>query len=107
VNDELEEIDRALEAAESLLAGEGRLAIVSFHSLEDRRVKSFLRDRAGLAPRPSRHLPDNAPGRSTTFRLIGRAPIVPAAAEIAANPRARSARLRVAERIAANQGATA
>ncbi|MGB0671685.1 MAG: 16S rRNA (cytosine(1402)-N(4))-methyltransferase RsmH, partial [Rhodospirillales bacterium] len=58
VNDELGEIDRALSAAEAVLKPGGRLAAVSFHSLEDRRVKLFLQDRSGAGPRPSRHLPD-------------------------------------------------
>ncbi len=99
VNDELDEIDRGLEAAEKLLAIGGRLAVVSFQSLEDRRVKTFLRRRAGQAPRASRHLPEMGPAPSPTFRLLSREAIVPEAGEIAANPRARSARLRVAERI--------
>ena len=60
VNDELGEIDRGLAAAEEILAPGGRMAIVSFHSLEDRRVKQFLRDRAGRNPKGSRHLPDIA-----------------------------------------------
>ena len=107
VNDELHEIDRGLTAAESLLAIGGRLAIVSFHSLEDRRVKSFLKGRAGLEPRASRHLPESAPSSARTFRLIGKDAVVPTAEEIAVNPRARSARLRVAERVAAQPGASA
>lgn len=98
VNDELGEIDRGLAAAERLLAPGGRMAIVSFHSLEDRRVKQFLRDRAGRNPKGSRHLPDLAPRGEPTLRLIAAGGIEPGAAEIAANPRARSARLRVAER---------
>jgi 16S rRNA (cytosine1402-N4)-methyltransferase len=98
VNDELGEVDRGLEAAESLLAAGGRLAVVSFHSLEDRRVKEFLRERAGEAARPSRHLPAAALGPAPTFRLLARGAVKPSAAECAANPRARSARLRAAER---------
>lgn len=98
VNDELGEIDRGLVAAERLLAPGGRLAVVAFHSLEDRPVKDFLRRRAGAAPRGSRHLPDGAPPPPPTFRLTQRRPVTPGAAEIAANPRARSARLRIAER---------
>jgi 16S rRNA (cytosine1402-N4)-methyltransferase len=101
VNDELGELDRGLGAAERLLRPGGRLAVVSFHSLEDRRVKRFLAERSGAAPGVSRHRP--APGpidRPATFRLIRRKPAVPGAAEIAANPRARSARLRSAVRTA-------
>jgi 16S rRNA (cytosine1402-N4)-methyltransferase len=97
VNDEIGEIKRGLEAAEALLASGGRLAVVAFHSLEDREIKEFLRARSGTAPRAGRHLPD-APSTAPTFRLLSRSAIKPSAAEIAANPRARSARLRAAER---------
>jgi len=96
VNDELGEIDRGLEAAEALLAPGGRLAVVTFHSLEDRKVKTFLAARSGRTPRGSRHLPETAE-RAATFRLLGRS-IKPGPEEIARNPRARSARLRAAER---------
>ncbi len=99
VNDELGELDRALHAAEAVLTPGGRLAVVAFHSLEDRRVKAFLRARAGRAPRASRHLPAaQEEGRAPTFRLIDGGLVRPAKSEIAANPRARSARLRSAER---------
>jgi 16S rRNA (cytosine1402-N4)-methyltransferase len=100
VNDELGELGRGLLAAERLLAPGARLAIVSFHSLEDRAVKDFLRRRSDLAPRGSRHRPAET-ARAPSLRLITRKPISPAAAEIARNPRARSARLRAAERTAA------
>jgi 16S rRNA (cytosine1402-N4)-methyltransferase len=100
VNDELGELERALHAAERLLAAGGRLAIVSFHSLEDRRVKDFLRERSPTAPRGSRHRPDSPP-RPPSFRLLTRKPVTSSAAEIARNPRARSARLRAAERTSA------
>jgi 16S rRNA (cytosine1402-N4)-methyltransferase len=106
VNDELDEIDRGLAAAEEILAPGGRLAVVTFHSLEDRRVKHFLRQRAGQAPRVSRHLPEAAnDGRSPSFRLIEPRGITAGPAEIAANPRARSARLRIGERLADLAGA--
>jgi 16S rRNA (cytosine1402-N4)-methyltransferase len=102
VNDELGEIDRGLAAAEALLAPGGRLAVVSFHSLEDRRVKQFLRERAGAAPKGSRHLPvakqDEA---KPVFRLIAPGGITASEAELRDNPRSRSARLRVAEKVAA------
>jgi len=101
VNDELGELDRGLGAAEALLRPGGRLAVVSFHSLEDRRVKSFLREHGGETPAPSRHQPLPAETRAATFRLLKRGAIKPGAEEIAANPRARSARLRGAERTAA------
>src|SRR5262245_986486 len=102
VNDELAEIDRGLSAAERLLAPGGRLAVVSFHSLEDRRVKQFLRDRSGAAPKGSRHLPvaAEAPAKPV-FRLIAAGGITASEQELADNPRARSARLRVAEKVAA------
>ena len=98
VNDELGEIDRGLAAAERILAPGGRMAIVSFHSLEDRRVKQFLRERAGRNPKGSRHLPEIAPQAEPTLRLIAPGGIEPGEAETRQNPRARSARLRVAER---------
>jgi 16S rRNA (cytosine1402-N4)-methyltransferase len=98
VNDELGEIERGLAAAEKLLVPGGRLAIVSFHSLEDRLVKDFFREGSGLAARPSRHLPDVA-AASPRFRLLSRKPIVAGAEELAKNPRSRSAKLRVAERL--------
>jgi 16S rRNA (cytosine1402-N4)-methyltransferase len=101
VNDELGELARGLAAAEALLAAGGRLAVVTFHSLEDREVKEFLRIRTGRAPHPQRHVPERAPARAATFRALHRAAIRPGAAERAANPRARSARLRAAERTAA------
>jgi 16S rRNA (cytosine1402-N4)-methyltransferase len=101
VNDELGEIDRGLAGAEAVLAPNGRLAVVSFHSLEDRRIKMFLRARAGQTPRGSRHAPDIAAGHAPTFTVPQRRPVGPGPAEIAANPRARSARLRAANRTAA------
>jgi 16S rRNA (cytosine1402-N4)-methyltransferase len=101
VNDELGELERGLAAAERLLAPGGRLVIVSFHSLEDRRVKTFLRQRSAAAPRGSRHLP--AAGRETaaSFRLLTKKAVRPGEAELTRNPRAHSARLRAAERTAA------
>ena len=101
VNDELGELTRGLGAAERLLKAGGRLAVVSFHSLEDRAIKLFLRERAGAAPTGSRHFPESAPRRAPTFRLIGRKPIEAGPEELQHNPRARSAKLRVAERTAA------
>ncbi len=98
VNDELGEIDRGLDAAEKMLAPGGRMAIVSFHSLEDRRVKHFMRDRAGRNPKGSRHLPDVVETKAT-LRLVSAQGITPSDAEIAVNPRARSSRLRVAEKL--------
>jgi 16S rRNA (cytosine1402-N4)-methyltransferase len=100
VNDELGQLEAGLAAAERLLAPGGRLAVVSFHSAEDRQVKTFLRDRAGGAPAGSRHAPAAAAPRAPSFARPARA-IRPSAAEIAANPRARSATLRSAVRTAA------
>lgn len=102
VNDELGELARALEAAERLLAPEGRLAVVSYHSLEDRAVKTFLAERSGRLPGASRHRPAAATKKpQPTFRLITRRPQRPTPEEVARNPRARSARLRAAVRTAA------
>lgn len=99
VNDELGELARGLLAAERVLRPAGRLAVVSFHSLEDRIVKRFLDERTGRAARPSRHAPVPAEqGRRASFLLPKRGVVAPTEAEIARNPRARSAKLRVAER---------
>jgi 16S rRNA (cytosine1402-N4)-methyltransferase len=100
VNDELGELERGLAAAEQVLAPGGRLAVVSFHSLEDRAVKDFVRARSGRAPAPSRHAPPRAGERATTLREATRKPVLPSDSEVRANPRARSARLRVAEKVA-------
>jgi 16S rRNA (cytosine1402-N4)-methyltransferase len=104
VNDELGELERGLRAAERALAAGGRLAVVAFHSLEDRTVKQFLRARSGDLPRASRHSPGPDPVDAmpaASFRLLHRQAKKPTDAEAAANPRARSARLRAAERTAA------
>ena len=107
VNDELGELERGLAAAEQVLAPGGRLAVVSFHSLEDRAVKEFVRNRAGRTPAPSRHAPPSREQRAVTLRDLTRRPVMPSDAEVAANPRARSARLRVAEKIAPLNGGAA
>ncbi|MGE3622443.1 MAG: 16S rRNA (cytosine(1402)-N(4))-methyltransferase RsmH [Bdellovibrionales bacterium] len=99
VNDELGELQRGLAAAESLLKPKGRLAVVSFHSLEDRAVKEFLRRRSGTGPSLSRHVPvANDRGYAPSFRILTRKPQLPTPEEMQRNPRARSAKLRVAER---------
>jgi 16S rRNA (cytosine1402-N4)-methyltransferase len=98
VNDELDELARGLAAAEILLRPGGRLVAVSFHSLEDRIVKHFLAQRAEGTPSRSRHLPPTAGCRAPSFRIVNHKPLTPDAEEIAANPRARSAKLRVGER---------
>lgn len=101
VNDELGELRRGLAAAERLLAPGGRLAVVTFHSLEDRPVKSYLQRRAGKAPAGSRHLPITGAHRAPSFRLLTNKPLIAEISEIRANPRSRSAKLRAAERTSA------
>jgi 16S rRNA (cytosine1402-N4)-methyltransferase len=101
VNDELGELARALEASERLLATGGRLAIVTFHSLEDRMVKQFLKDRAGQAGGGSRYMPQKDDGPAPSFSLPVRKAVAPGEAETGENPRARSAKLRLAVRTAA------
>ncbi len=98
VNDEIGELVRGLVASEALLKTGGRLAVVSFHSLEDRPVKQFLRERSGRLPAPSRHHPAAPAARAPSFRRIDPDLVRPEAAELARNPRARSARMRAAER---------
>jgi 16S rRNA (cytosine1402-N4)-methyltransferase len=100
VNDELGELERGLAAALAILKPAGRLAVVSFHSLEDRIVKQFFTANSGATPYASRHLPPATRGNAA-LRVITSRPQTPGLAEIAANPRARSAKLRVAERLAA------
>lgn len=101
LNRELGELEDGLAAAEHVLRDGGRLAVVTFHSLEDRLVKQFLRERSGANPAGSRHRPDMAAaGPAPTFDKVAK-PVRPGDREIAANPRARSATLRVARRTAA------
>ena len=101
VNRELDELKEGLEAAIRVLKEGGRLCVVTFHSLEDRIVKSFFNENSGNIPQGSRHSPPDAtPGkwRGPTLILKRKRGVEPCAAEIAANPRARSARLRTAIR---------
>ncbi len=101
VNDELGELERGLAAAERLLVPGGRLVVVSFHSLEDRIVKTFLRTRSEQRRQDSRRLPwedEAAPLREPSFTLISRKPLEAQSDESRANPRARSAKLRAARR---------
>jgi 16S rRNA (cytosine1402-N4)-methyltransferase len=99
VNDELSELALGLAAAERVLKPSGRLVVVAFHSLEDRIVKNFMTARSRSAA-GSRHRPE-MPSAVPTFRVLTRRPLTPDQAELAANPRARSAKLRAAERSAA------
>jgi 16S rRNA (cytosine1402-N4)-methyltransferase len=99
VNDELGELSQGLAAAERVLRPGGRLAVVTFHSLEDGIVKRFIKLRAGKQEQGSRHLPPGAPPeRQPSFRFVNAKPVNASEEEIAANPRARSARLRWAVR---------
>jgi 16S rRNA (cytosine1402-N4)-methyltransferase len=97
VNAELDELEAGLFAAEALLKHGGRLAVVSFHSLEDRIVKQFLKAASGAVAAASRHLPQAAPGAPATFAHVAKAKR-PSDGELARNPRARSATLRAATR---------
>ena len=101
LNRELGELEDGLVAAERVLKPGGRLAVVTFHSLEDRLVKQFLRTRSGATPTGSRHRPDVAPVTAPSFDKVAK-PIRAAADEVARNPRARSATLRVARRTVAS-----
>ena len=105
VNEELAELSAALRAAEQILAPGGRLCVVAFHSLEDRIVKSFLAERSRRRG-GSRHRPETV-SAPPSFRVVTRRPLKADDAEIATNPRARSAKLRAAERTAAPPAAAA
>lgn len=99
VNDELGELERGLAACERVLGDHGRLAVVAFHSLEDRIVKQFLIARSDAAPTASRHAPLARRAHPASFRLLHARPRQASENEIDRNPRARSARLRAAERV--------
>src|SRR5437762_1237655 len=97
LNAELDELEEGLAAAERSLRPGGRLAVVTFHSLEDRIVKRFFRERSGGTPAGSRHRPALVDPNEPTFERVAK-PVAPSERELAANPRARSARLRSAVR---------
>lgn len=99
VNDELGNLTRGLEAAMSVLRPGGRLAVIAFHSLEDRAIKQFMARESRDCICPP-HLPTCVCGHRAGLRVVSRRPLMAAAAETTRNPRARSARLRVAEKIA-------
>ena len=101
VNEELDELEAGLQAAEKILKPGGRLAVVTFDSLEDRIVKSFFTERAGRQPSGSRHLPPKAQGPAPTFELLFNGHRSAGHAEIAQTPRARSAKLRAGVRTTA------
>jgi 16S rRNA (cytosine1402-N4)-methyltransferase len=98
VNDELGELEAALEAAEALLKPDGVLAVVTFHSLEDRIVKNFFNDRAGKVAGGSRHAPPAETAAPALYTLVTPKAVAASDAEAAANPRARSAKLRAMRR---------
>ena len=100
LNAELDELEHGLAAAERALRPGGRLAVVTFHSLEDRIVKRFFRERSGGTPAGSRHRPAIVDPKEPTFERIAK-PVSPAERELAANPRSRSARLRSGVRTSA------
>ena len=99
VNDELNELKKALSKSSQLLNKEGKLIVVSFQSLEDRIVKDFFNHNSGKRWRSSRHYPELADMGPITFKLITKKPIRPQEREIKKNPRSRSAKLRVAQKI--------
>jgi 16S rRNA (cytosine1402-N4)-methyltransferase len=102
VNDELGELERGLSDAEHLLDQGGRLAVVTFHSLEDRIVKDFMKSSSGGLSKPSRHIPmTDAIGPAPSFTPLTRKPVVAGSEELSKNPRSRSAHLRAAVRTAA------
>ena len=99
VNDELNELKKSLEKSIELLSKDGLILVVSFHSLEDRIVKDFINHNSGKRWRSSRHFPELPDKMETHLKVITKKPIVPSDSEIKKNPRSRSAKLRVAQRL--------
>lgn len=97
VNDELGQLESGLNAAHTLLKAGGRMAVVSFHSLEDRIVKTFMQEKSGKTANPSRYMPV-VEKQAATLKTLTKKPVLPTESETNFNPRARSARLRVAEK---------
>lgn len=98
VNEELIELEKALQFCKNRLKPGARLVVVTFHSLEDRIVKEFMRDESGNTPLPSRHMPMKEPLMKPTFKLITKKAVAPTEDEMRRNPRSRSAKLRYAVR---------
>lgn len=98
VNDELGELQKGLAAGAALLKPSGRLAVVSFHSLEDGIVKAFMQEKAGKVPAASRYMPVKNEPLAQDFRLLNKKPLLPSDEEVRLNPRSRSAKLRVLEK---------
>jgi len=99
VNDELSELETVLESSKNLLNKNGRLVVVSFHSLEDSIVKDFMRTNSGYGKNVSRYLPESSSDKEICFKVITKKPLVPSNEEILQNTRSRSAKLRLAEKI--------
>jgi len=98
VNQELDQLEQALNASQAALKPGGVLAVVSFHSLEDRIVKQFIKQQSGRSPNPNKYMPQLAEPQKALFSITSAKPTLPSDAEITTNPRARSAKLRVAYR---------
>lgn len=105
VNDELGEVERVLASAENVLAAQGRLIVVTFHSLEDRIVKNFMLDRSKQNSSPSRYHPATEAQKNLTFSLLSKKAVLPTESETRQNPRSRSAKLRAAIKRAAESEA--
>ncbi|MCL2474179.1 MAG: 16S rRNA (cytosine(1402)-N(4))-methyltransferase RsmH [Alphaproteobacteria bacterium] len=99
VNNELDELNAVLEGAKTVLKDNGRLVVVSFHSLEDSIVKDFMRSHSGVGKGVSRYLPEPSDSKDVCFKIVTKKPLVPSEDEIRQNPRSGSAKLRIAQKI--------